>query len=85
MKKEDFISWASVNNWIPLIAMAISLALTFGATITRIALLEQKLDALQDSNNKIIATLETYMEKSQEDRKSLSLRLNTLETLQGIK
>jgi|GEM_PF-5059998 len=80
-KSEKFISFLSLNNWIPLIAMAVSIALTFGATITRIALLEQKLDTIQTQQTEII----TLLKDNQNENKQLSLKVNTLETLINIK
>ncbi len=80
-KSEKFISFLSLNNWIPLIAMAVSIALTFGATITRIALLEQKLDTIQIQQTEIIALLKD----NQNENEQLSLKVNTLETLINIK
>lgn len=81
MKKEDFISWASVNNWIPIIAIIISIVINYTTYTTRTALLEQSLNDLKESNKTIISLLKDY----QEDNQLLSLRVNTLETLQGIK
>jgi len=88
MKKQDFITWASVNNWIPLIALAVSIALTFGATLTRIAILEEKIETqnayiadIKADQKEILSLLRDYQVENQK----LSLRINTLETIQVTK
>lgn len=80
-KTQNFITWASINNWVPLIAMAVGLALTFGTTLTRIALLEQKLDISIKQQTEMLAILKGYQQENQQ----LSLKVNTLETIIGIK
>lgn len=43
---EATVSWWQINNWVPIVASAVMIALSFGAIITRVAVLENKVDTL---------------------------------------
>lgn len=38
------LSWLQINNWVPLIVSAIMITVSFGTLITRISIIETKLD-----------------------------------------
>jgi hypothetical protein len=50
----DNVKWSSVNNWVPIIVMVVTVAVTFGATLTRLALIEQKVEYIADSQSEML-------------------------------
>lgn len=78
---KEQITWASISNWMPLIASAVSIALTFATLDRRLALVEQKLDTLIASTNSMS---EKYT-STRTELGTLSLRVNTIETVLKIK
>lgn len=84
MKETNFISWASVNNWIPLIAIMISTVLTFSSYSTRIALLEQKLDIMQETNREILALLKENNTSYESRIGKLTLKVGIIENMIGL-
>jgi len=86
MKKEsEFVSWASVNNVVPIvisgITTVISIMLFIGTINTRMALLEQKQDVFNQRQGEILSLLKGY----QLDNQQLSLKVERLETLVNSK
>jgi hypothetical protein len=78
---KDQITWSGIQNWMPLIASAVSIALTFATLDRRLALVEQKLDTL-------ISSTEAMTGKYTETRSEMgriSLRINTIETILKIR
>jgi hypothetical protein len=82
------VTWESIKNWLPIVTLIVGVALTFGATITRIAVVENKQDIsnrdiaeIKDDQKEILSLLREY----QGDNQKISLRLNTLETIIGLK
>lgn len=87
-KTEQFISWASVNNWIPLIAIIISTMVTFGTFSTRLALMEQNQEQLTATQIEIKEAQKEILALLREDQVSnqqLGLKINTLEAILGLK
>ena len=73
---KDAITWGSIQNWMPLIASAVSIALTFATLDRRLALVEQKLDTLIATTNEMGKKYSSVEDKYG----ALSIRVNTLET-----
>ena len=49
------ISWLAFNNIVPIVTSATLVALSFGALMTRVAVLENKVDMLLAQNERILA------------------------------
>lgn len=49
------ISWLQFNNIVPIVTSAVLIALSFGTLMTRVAVLETKIDTLLAQNEKMLA------------------------------
>ena len=80
MKTESPITWLQVNNWVPIIISIVTLSCTFGAVLTRLALIEQKQDTIAQQQKTMIDLF-----KNTENRYGeLALKVKRLETLRDI-
>jgi hypothetical protein len=76
---KDQVTWTSISRWTPLIVSAISIALTFATLDRRLALVEQKIDQLIVTTEKM-----TNKYSDVEDKYgTLAIRVNILETKIG--
>jgi hypothetical protein len=75
------VKWYEVNNWIPIIASVMTITLSYGVLMTRISILETKIDTLLN-DQKIILTKYSDVESRYG---MLSLKVRNLETIAGIK
>jgi len=78
---EKNISWLAFNNIVPLVTSAVLIALSFGTLMTRVAVLETKIDTLLAQNQQMLAKY-SNVEVRYGD---LSLKVRNLETIEGIK
>ncbi len=81
MAKNEFVSWISVSNWVPIITSAVMITIALGAVWTRLALIEQKQDQLASQYEQMIELF-----KNVERRYGLlSLDVKELQTLQDTR
>lgn len=71
----EWVSWASVNNTVPIIVSIVSMVVTFGMLMTRVAVLETKMDT-------IISLQRDLLEKNKELTKADEMTLVRLERIE---
>ena len=72
------VSWFQVNNWVPIIVSIVMMTISFGALLTRIALVEQRLVDLIDLNKTSISEYKVIQAKISEHETRISLIENRL-------
>ena len=80
-KKDKTIEWSELKNWWPIMAGIVAIVLTYGILLTRVTVLESKVDLLLASQEKLLQKY-SNVETRYGD---LTLKVRNLETLQGIK
>ena len=80
-KMNNNLTWNSIQNWIPIVVIALGVAGTFATLDRRLALVEQKLD------NLIVLQREQLQKYSDVETRygSIAIRVSILETRAGIK
>lgn len=73
--KDEAVSWKQVGNWSQLLVTAVTIALAFATIDKRLALVEQKLDIIIASTEK----MEQVNESQAGQLVSLSQRISTIE------
>ena len=73
--KDDTITWASVNNIVPLIGSAIMVASSFFMLQTRLSLIEQKVEYIAKSQEEMLTLFKSVEQRYGE----MALKVNTLE------
>ena len=74
--KEKPVTWWQVNNIVPIIITLIGMTISFSALITRVAVLENKIDTLIAQNEQILIKYSGVETRYGE----LSLKVQALET-----
>jgi len=79
--KDDTITWATFNNIVPIVTSAVMIAISWMTLITRIELLNQKIDYL-------VKNQDEYFQRNKEIQTrvgTLEVKVSTLETEMHIK
>lgn len=71
------VSWLEVNNWVPIIVLVVTVSASFFMLQTRLALIEQRVGALADSQKEMIDVFKSVETRYGE----LSLKVNSLEVV----
>ena len=81
----SFISKPEISFWVPILVSVITISLSYGVLMSRVAVLENKVDTLSvEFHNLSVSLTERY--NSEETRYGqLSIRITRIETLEGIK
>lgn len=75
-KANQALTWLQVNNWVPIISAAIMLTVSFGALSTQIALLNQKMDNLVETQKTMIVKYDSLLAEIN----SMEQRMSKVET-----
>ncbi len=78
------ISWFQVNNLIPIVTSAVMIALSFAALNTRLSVVENKLDTIIASQNKMEQTISVKLYDIETRYGNLSLDVKKLDANQTI-
>lgn len=74
-------NWLAISNWVPIITSTIMIALAFGGILTRLAVIDERLDTLSKDQTVMIELF-----KNVEQRYGImALDVKELQTLQSIK
>ena len=89
---QNFISKPEISFWVPIVTSAVMLALSYGVLLTRIALLEQKMDTLISQNQQFIQQVKDRELAEDARYKEVlsrvgtnSTRITALETLESVR
>ena len=82
---KEIISRPEVSFWVPIVFSAVTMTLSFGALMTRVALIEQKQDTQIALTKELVEQNNIRMTDILSRVGTLALKVNTLETRAGIK
>lgn len=80
MTKQN-VTWFQVNNIIPIIVTVVGMTLTYGLLLTRLSVLETKMDLVLANQERVTATL---IQQEAAD-KAMEIRLTAIETRNTFK
>lgn len=81
MSEDRNITWLQVNNWVPIISSTIMIALAFGAILTRLAVIEERLGELSKDQTVMIDLFKSVETRYGE----VALDVKELQVIGGIK
>ena len=81
--KEDLISWVSVNNWIPIIGMVITVILAYALVKERISLLEQNIEVIKSQIDDIKQGQKDILSAIKDEKTSELASHNSIEDRYG--
>ena len=55
LDKNRSVQWYEVNNIIPIVGCAVTIAITYGLLMTRVAVMENKIDTLLANQDRLMA------------------------------
>lgn len=76
LNNQQNVTWLQINNWVPIVFTAVSLAISYGTLLTRLAVIEERLKVIAQQQTEILAKYSNVESRYGQ----LAIKVNTLET-----
>lgn len=78
--QKEIVTWASINNWVPIVASGIMVATSFASLQIRLALIEQKVEFIAQSQQEMLELFKNTEQRYGE----ISLEVERLKAINGM-